>query len=108
MLVRFTSPAGASVSMFQKDASALIRLMGHSGTIPSAIRGEDVATYLQHLETALAAQAAEAQPDPDTRENHQEKDHVSINVRAYPLLQLLKAAAEQHKMVMWEFEHPVL
>jgi hypothetical protein len=92
--------------MFEKDARALIHMMGHSGTIPSAIRGEDIAEALQQLETALKAQTvtstAETQTDDD------ECTKVSTNVRAYPLLQLLKAAASKQKMVMWEFEHPIL
>ncbi len=96
-MIRFTSPASASVSMFEKDAKTFIRLMGHSGTIPSAIRGEDVAAALQQLEAALQAQEPPPPPEPDAEEKA-----VSINVRAYPLIQLLKAAATKQKIVMWE------
>lgn len=107
MLVRFTSSASSSVSMFEKDARALIHLMGHSGTIPSAIRGEDVAEALQQLETGLNAQTATSTAQIKTNED-EDCTKVSANVRAYPLLQLLKAAASKQKMVMWEFEHPIL
>lgn len=101
-MIRFTSPAAASVSMFEKDAKALIRMMGHSGTIPSAIRAEDVATALQHLEAALKAEAAQAElPTQQPLENTAEPT-VSTNVRAYPLLQLLKTAIAKQKNVMWE------
>jgi len=101
-MIRFTSPAAASVSMFEKDAKALIRLMGHSGTIPSAIRAEDVATALQCLEAALKAEAAQAElPNQQPLENAAEPA-VSTNVRAYPLLQLLKTAIAKQKNVMWE------
>ncbi|SEA17510.1 protein of unknown function [Thiothrix caldifontis] len=100
-MIRFTSPAAASVSMFEKDAKALIRMMGHSGTIPSAIRTEDVATALQHLEAALKAEASQTdasnkQPPADA------EPAVSTNVRAYPLLELLRAAVTTQKNVMWE------
>ena len=103
-MIRFTSPAGASVSMFEKDAKALIRMMGHSGTIPSAIRADDVASALQQLEAALQATAGqeEAKPlKPDPVHEAQEKS-VGVNVRAYPLLELLKAALAKQKNVMWD------
>jgi hypothetical protein len=92
--------------MFEKDARALIHMMGHSGTIPSAIRGEDTADALQQLETALNTQTATS--TADNKADDDEGVKVSANVRAYPLLQLLKAAASKQKMVMWEFEHPIL
>ena len=95
-MIRFTSPAGASVSMFEKDAKALIRMMGHSGTIPSAIRADDVASALQQLEAAL-----QALTQPDAASEAEEKS-VGVNVRAYPLLELLKAALAKQKNVMWE------
>ncbi|UJS24513.1 DUF1840 domain-containing protein [Thiothrix winogradskyi] len=101
-MIRFTSPAAASVSMFEKDAKALIRMMGHSGTIPSAIRAEDVATALQHLEAALKAQAAQTESPAKQPTEEAEAPVVSLNVRAYPLLELLKTAIATQKNVMWE------
>ncbi|MBU0655956.1 MAG: DUF1840 domain-containing protein [Gammaproteobacteria bacterium] len=103
-MIRFTSPAGASVSMFDKDAKALIRMMGHSGAIPSAIRAEDIASALGKLEAALQSEEARA---TETKQEHPlqdgaEEKAVAVNVRAYPLVQLLKAAAEKQKNVMWE------
>lgn len=103
-MIRFTSPAAASVSMFEKDAKTLIRLMGHSGTIPSAIRAEDVATALQHLEAALKAEAAQTDTSTQPPPEDAEKPAVSTNVRAYPLLELLKAAVAKQKNVMWEHD----
>lgn len=101
-MIRFTSPAGASVSMFEKDAKALIRMMGHSGTIPSAIRAEDVATALHQLEAALKTEEEKDQATQQTKSHDAEEKSVSTNVRAYPLLELLKAAAAKQKNVMWE------
>lgn len=103
-MIRFTSPAAASVSMFEKDAKTFIRLMGHSGTIPSAIRAEDVATALQHLETALQAEAAQTEAPNKAPVDNAEDKAVSANVRAYPLLQLLKAAIAKQQNVMWEHD----
>ncbi|MEZ5452023.1 MAG: DUF1840 domain-containing protein [Thiothrix sp.] len=106
-MIRFTSPAGASVSMFDKDAKALIRMMGHSGTIPSAIRAEDVADALQKLEDALKTEEENEQATQQERPLAQEGEEkaVSVNVRAYPLIELLKAAVTKQKNVMWEQDH---
>lgn len=110
-MIRFTSPAGASVSMFDKDAMALIRMMGHSGAIPSAIRAEDIASALGKLEAALQseeAKATETKQEHPLQDNAEEKVVVGVNVRAYPLVQLLKAAAEKQKNVMWEQDRSFL
>ncbi|OQX03895.1 MAG: hypothetical protein BWK73_38060 [Thiothrix lacustris] len=107
-MIRFTSPAAASVSMFEKDAKALIRMMGHSGTIPSAIRAEDVATALQQLDAALKAEAAQTELPTKQAPEETEEPVVNTNVRAYPLLQLLKTALATQKNVMWEQDHSFL
>ena len=108
MLVKFTSPAGASVSMYEKDAVALLKMMGHSGTVPSAIRAEDIPAALQQLDTALHADSPttteKASEDGEAGENSK----VSTNVRAYPLIQLLKAGAAKQKAVMWERDQSFL
>ncbi|MFN3785654.1 MAG: DUF1840 domain-containing protein [Thiothrix sp.] len=104
-MIRFTSPHSASVSMFDKDAKTLIRLMGHSGTVPSAIRATDVASALQTLEAALQQQAATQQADNQnsTAAHHEcTEKAVSLSVRAYPLLALLRSAVAKQQRVMWE------
>ena len=42
MLVTFKTEAYASITMFGDVAVALIKLMGHSGTVPGAVLAEDV------------------------------------------------------------------
>ncbi|MEB4592229.1 DUF1840 domain-containing protein [Candidatus Thiothrix sp. Deng01] len=106
-MIRFTSPAGASVSMFDKDAKALIRMMGHSGAVPSAIRAEDVAEALQNLTNALKTEEEQEQDGQQGKPQQQDEEdkRVSVNVRAYPLLELLNAAVAKQKNVMWEQDH---
>ncbi len=103
-MIRFTSPAGASVSMFEKDAKALIRMMGHSGAIPSAIRAEDIPAALQQLEATLQTEEARATQAKEEHPLHDQEEEkaVSVNVRAFPLIELLKAALAKEKNVMWE------
>ncbi|MGB1258393.1 MAG: DUF1840 domain-containing protein [Thiolinea sp.] len=105
-MIRFTSKASASVSMFDKDAAAMLKMMGHSGTIPSAIRTQDVARYLENFENALKA-AAEAEL-PLTYEADEDEPPVPVNRRAFPLLELMRKALAAEENVMWDHEHSVI
>lgn len=101
MLVKFTSKSAVSVSMFEKDAAQLIKLMGHSGTIPSAIREKDVAEKLATLESALQEDIADLVDDADKTED--DEPPIPVNRRAYPLIELLQAAVANKENVMWDY-----
>lgn len=109
MLVKFTSKAAAGVSMFEKDAGQLLKLMGHSGTIPSAIREADVAERLATLEAALQDDATTTRLDEAAVAATEEEDEppVPINRRAYPLLELMRAAVEGGEMVAWDYDRGI-
>jgi hypothetical protein len=95
MLVTFTTKAYADITMFGDVAVSLLKMMGHSGTVPSAIRAEDVPAVLARLTAAINAGKG-AQPTGD-------KDApVSLAHRALPLINLLTAAAKENCDVMWE------
>jgi hypothetical protein len=107
MLVTFRTKAYADITMFGDVAKQLLQLMGHSGTIPSAIKAEDVPSSLARLEAAIAqrraAEAAEApKKDDDGRDGHDAPRKVTISQRAVPLLDLLRAAAAKKTDVMWD------
>ena len=104
MLVTFKTEAHANITMFGDVGVALIKLMGHSGTVPGALMPEDVPAALERLEAAVAA-APEATLDPEgPRHGDGESDEprVSLAHRALPLIELLKDAAARQKYVMWE------
>jgi hypothetical protein len=98
MLVTFTSDAYADITMFGGDALAMLKMMGHSGTVPSAIVAEDVPEALRKLTAAVKAESA-AQP-VDTADDEEEPP-VSLSNRALPLINLLTAAAKAGSDVMW-------
>ena len=106
MLVTFRTKAYANITMFGDVAKQLLELMGHSGTIPSAIKAEDVPIALARLETALlqrrAAEAAEVPPNTHDRDDYDAPRAVSISQRAVPMLELLRAAAAKKADVMWD------
>lgn len=97
-LVTFTSKSWADITMFGEVAVNLLKMMGHSGTVPGAMLAEDIPAALAQLKTALASGSV---PSSSAAENDEEEEKVSISVRAHPLIELLTAAAEQKCDVMW-------
>jgi len=100
MLVTFHSDAWSSITMLGDVAVKLLKMSGHSGTVPSAIRGPDVPAALQRLKDSLAAEGARAKPQAAPDEDGERP--VGIGQRAHPLLQLLTAAASKGADVTWE------
>jgi hypothetical protein len=98
MLVTFRCKAYANITMFGDVAVRLLKMMGHSGTVPGALMPEDIPAALERLKAALAKteQVAPAgQADED-------EPPVSLSHRALPLIDLLEAAARQQTQVMWD------
>lgn len=104
MLITFKTEAHASITMFGDVAVTLLKLMGHSGTVPGALMPEDIPGALQRLQKAVDANPnARLDPKSDKEEDDEnEKTHVSLANRALPLIELLKAAQADNKHVMWE------
>lgn len=107
MLVTFHSRAYADITLFGDVAQTLLRMMGHSGTVPGALLAEDVPQARTRLRAALAAQqetaAEERQQVPDEdKEDEEEEARPPLGVRALPLLELLDASARQGCDVMWD------
>lgn len=103
MLIRFETPAYATITMFGDVAVTLIKLMGHSGAVPGALLAEDVPAALERLKRAVAEHPdAMLDPATPTQRRGDESPHVSLAHRALPLIELLTAAAREGKNVMWE------
>lgn len=100
MLVTFSCQAHGDVTMFGDVAIRLIEMMGHSGTVPSALLADDVPTALEHLTARLAAE--EPPPTiPERRELDDDEPVIPLQLRAGPLLELLEAAKVEKCDVMW-------
>jgi hypothetical protein len=98
VLVRFDSRVGG-FTMFGEVAVQLLKMMGHSGTVPSALLAKDISQALARLEAALAgAPAATA----EARDEGDETPKVSLHQRAYPLIELLARAAQANCDVLWD------
>ena len=98
MLVTFTTKAYADITMFGDVAIAMLKMMGHSGAVPSAIRAEDVPKALSLLSAAISAKNAL----PPVEGKEADEPVVSTANRALPLINLLAAAAKSGSYVMWK------
>jgi len=58
MLVTFTTNAHADTTLFGDVALALLKMMGHSATVPGAILAADVPAALSRLTAAIESEKA--------------------------------------------------
>lgn len=97
MLVTFTTDAYADITMFGDVALSMLRMMGHSATVPGAIRAEDVPEALNRLTAAINAEKSSPPAD-----GNEDEPAVSITHRAMPLMNLLAAAVKEKCYVTWK------
>jgi hypothetical protein len=107
MLVTFRTKAYANITMFGDVAVTLLKLMGHSGTVPGALMPDDLPKALARLKAAVEEHAEEPlDPAPNSTQSAPQDDHegqyVSLAHRALPLIELLTAADADGEYVMWD------
>jgi len=107
MLVTFRTNAWGNITMFGDVAVALLKMMGHSGTVPSALLARDIPAALARLKQQLASRGEEVYAGTPSGDDDAEKP-VGLALRAYPLIEMLSAAAEQEADVMWQAGEPPL
>ena len=100
MLVTFSTKAWADITMFGDVAVNLLKMMGHSGTVPGAILAEDIPEALDKLKAAVETEKAESS-EPATDDDPDEPK-VGLALRAFPLIELLTAAAKDNENVTWD------
>ena len=99
MLVNFDSDVGG-FTMFGEPAVKLLKMMGHSGTVPSAILAKDIPAALDRLKAALAHPGS---PPAEAKADERDKEpKVSLEQRAFPLIDLLTRAAARGCDVTWK------
>ncbi len=102
MLVTFTTDAYADITMFGDIAIAMLKMMGHSATVPGAILAADVPAALRQLTAAIDAEKNSAPIKNNDEDNDDDEPEVSLAHRAMPLIDLLAAAAKADVNVMWK------
>jgi Domain of unknown function (DUF1840) len=106
MIVKFSTRAGA-LTMHGDAAVALIKAMGHSGTVPSAILAADLPAALVQLRKALDEQGHAPSPPPpppsaDVDEDEEREPPVTLHMRALPLIDMIETAIARGSDLMWE------
>lgn len=103
MLITFKSDAYADITLFGDVAQRLLKMMGHSGTVPGAILAEDVPAALDRLKQGIDVETPMASPLTENIQDKEPDDQaVSLKYRALPLIELFTAAAKKNCDVMWQ------
>jgi hypothetical protein len=98
MLIHFNSSSG-EFTMHGEVAIALLKLMGHSGTVPSAILAADIPAAVARLRDGLKHAPP---PPPAQDEEDGDPEYVPLQRRAVPLIELLENAAKDGADVVWD------
>lgn len=108
MIIEFTTRFG-HLTMLGETAVSLLRLAGHSGTVPGAILAADLPSALHNLQRGLVAAGDEPSPpsapkdDADEDEDAREREPaVTLRKRAVPLIDMLETAIARGSDLMWE------
>ena len=111
MLVTFHSKAWSSITLFGDVAVRLLKMMGHSGTVPSALLAADIPAAIARLKQGLAAAGPEEESKQSVLSGDDDENApppVGLGLRAHPLIQLLSAAARQDCDVTWSDGAPLI
>lgn len=99
MLVTFHSKASADITFFGEVAVSLLKMMGLSGEVPSALRPEDIPEALTRLKASLSSLDESAAPPLAEKED---APPVALSLRARPLINLLELSQQANCHVMWD------
>ena len=94
--------------MFGEIAVQLLKMMGHSGTVPSALRAGDIPAALARLRQELAAIPEAEARHSKPADNEDAEPPVTLRTRALPLIELLSAAEQQECDVLWDAGAPLV
>ena len=107
MIVKFSTSSG-QLTMHGHAAIALLKGMGHSGTVPGAILAADLPDALvqlqRMLETSGDSTGAPA-PLPPSQSDEEERERepvITLRTRAVPLLDMIRTAITRKSDLMWE------
>ena len=105
MLVTFSCDVYPNTTYFGNVAQNLLKMMGQSGNVPSAILAEDVPRALESLQSSIEKLKAESSLKTlgeDAEQDDWKEQPVTLAHRALPLIELLTAAAKANCDVMWD------
>ena len=96
-MITFSCDAYENISYFNEIAQNLLSLMGHSGTVPGAMKAHEVSQALFRLQQGLGSDKTNL----SQQDNEGEEPQISLRKRAIPLMGMLEAAVKKNCDVMW-------
>lgn len=92
--------------MFGDVAQRLLKIMGHSGSVPGVILAKDIPGMLERLKQGIESEKVVKNSDlsANTKKDDSDNEPVSLAHRALPLIELFTAAAKENCDVMWQAE----
>lgn len=105
--MKFSTRFG-QLTMHGDVAVALLKGMGHTGTVPGAILAADLpaalANLLRMLEVAGDSTGSAAPPpaDDDDEDSREREPVIVLRTRAVPLLDMMRTAIDRGSDLMWE------
>jgi hypothetical protein len=112
MLITFKSKAAAEVLMYEEHAKRILDLL-HKDAKRGVITATETDNAIKLLEGEITESKAHFASEAVQRDivahhgedgddnEHEQPQAVNFSTRAYPLLEMLRAAREQNKDVMW-------
>lgn len=97
-MITFSCDAYENISYFNDVAKSLLSLMGHSGTVPGALKAEEVSQALSSLQHGLGTSRSITEPQGNDDDL---EPKIGLAKRAIPLIGLLQAAIKKNCDVMW-------
>jgi hypothetical protein len=111
MLIKFKSKAAADIVMYEEHAKLILDLLGKDttqGIITAEQAGPAIAAIEAEIERMNQLAAEEAKKEEQEPENpYDDVDQaaqapiVKFSTRAYPLLEMLRAADKRKQSVVW-------
>lgn len=108
MIVEFTTRFG-HLTLLGETAVTLLRLAGHSGTVPGAILAAELPAALRSLQRGLVTAgdqpsppAAQPEDDDDDEDAREREPVVTLRKRAVPLIDMVETAIARGSDLMWE------
>ena len=105
MLITFQSHAAADVLMYKQHAKVLLDLLDKA-VDQGVITAEEMPAAIAKLENEIAASKRSAPNEQASGEEQDDQDadagkKVSFAARAFPLLEMMRAAKQENTFVMW-------
>ncbi|KGP64196.1 hypothetical protein EP47_03835 [Legionella norrlandica] len=103
MFITFSCDAYENITYFNDVAKQLLLLMGHSGTVPGAIKSGNVAEALSNLQKGLEKIKIKEQSFENNDNEEELEPQISLAKRAIPLIYMLQAAIKKDCDVLWSY-----